>query len=499
MYLLVFPNQLFEHHPALSFDPEKIILIEDSLFFGDHFYPAEFHQQKLWLLRTAMKRYELRLQSRGFVTRYIDHDEQSDSLYRTMHHVADDNSQGSTKWLTLEPVDFVLRKRLEKNAAALSQEIEFLPNPGFINQDEINREYRAGKKRWFMAEFYQWQRQRLDLLMVGDKPSGGRWSFDVENRKKIPKQLLKEIPRLPELSLDEIDEANRAYVQKRYPDNPGNIEQLIYPTSHQGSLNWLREFLANRFAQFGDYEDAIEEGEDSLWHSVLTPMLNIGLLTPNQVVDETLRFAESVDIPLNCVEGFIRQVVGWREFVRATYTDIGVPMRNANQWDHVRSLPKCFYEGNTGVDPIDDCIQRVVSTGYCHHIERLMVLGGFLFLCEIKPDDIYQWFMEMFVDSYDWVMVPNVYGMSQHTGGETITSKPYFSGSSYIRKMSHYPKGEWCATWDGLYWRWIWLHRNELGQNPRWSMMCRMVEKMDASKRNAHLQNAEQFLSKLDG
>ena len=160
-------------------------------------------------------------------------------------------------------------------------------------------------------------------------------------------------------------------------------------------------------------------------------------------------------------------------------------------------MPNSFYDGTTGIAPVDDTIRRILDTGYCHHIERLMVLGGFMFLCEIDPDDIYRWFMEMFVDSYDWVMVPNVYAMSQHADGGTITTKPYFSGSSYIRKMSHYKQGPWCEIWDGLYWRWIWNHADELGKNPRWAMMCSMAKKMEANKRKQHLEVAETFVNNL--
>ena len=211
--------------------------------------------------------------------------------------------------------------------------------------------------------------------------------------------------------------------------------------------------------------------------------MNIGLLTPGEVVKSTIDFAKTNEVPLNSLERFLRRVFGWREFMRASNEDLGVPMRTTNHCQHRRAMPKSFYDGTTGITPVDDTIRRILETGYCHHIERLMVLGGFMFLCEIAPDDIYRWFMEMFVDSYDWVMVPNVYAMSQNADGGAITTKPYFSVSSYVRKMSHYKKGPWCEIWDGLYWRWIWNHSDELGKNPRWTMMCSMAKKMEAKKR----------------
>jgi deoxyribodipyrimidine photolyase-related protein len=349
-----------------------------------------------------------------------------------------------------------------------------------------------------MGDFYKFQRRRLDILMDGDEPVGGKWSFDDDNRKKVPKQLLAEIPSLLKVKFDAIDRAAVDHVEGRFPDNPGSLDELFFPTSHANAKKWLKHFLKERFASFGDYEDAIVQGESWLWHSVVTPSLNTGLLTPNQILKETLAFANKNDVPLNSLEGFLRQIIGWREFMRATYQDLGVKMRTTNHWNHNRKIPACFYDGSTGILPIDDTIHRILRTGYCHHIERLMVLGGFMFLCEFDPDEIYKWFMEMFVDSYDWVMVPNVYAMSQNADGGMITTKPYFSGSAYIRKMSHYPKAEWCDIWDALYWRWIWNHADELSRNPRWAMMCSMVRKMEADKRHEHLKSAETFLARLD-
>ena len=190
-------------------------------------------------------------------------------------------------------------------------------------------------------------------------------------------------------------------------------------------------------------------------------------------------------------------MIGWREFMRATYDDLGVAMRTSNHWQHDYSMPESFYNATTGVLPVDNAISRVLSTGYCHHIERLMVLGGFMFLCEIKPNDIYLWFMELFVDSYDWVMVPNVYAMSQNADGGLITTKPYFSGSNYIRKMSHYPKEDWCDIWDALYWRWIFKQADSLRKNPRWAMMVRNAEKMDDDRKLRLTTVAEDYLRTL--
>jgi len=308
------------------------------------------------------------------------------------------------------------------------------------------------------------------ILMDGNTPQGGQWSFDEENRRKLP---IKQLPSLPALSSNE------------------------YPTTTRDAKLWLDEFLHTRFELFGPYEDAIESGQNWLYHSVLSPMLNVGLLTPDYVVSQALLHAKTYKVPMNSVEGFIRQVIGWREFMRATYEDHGVSMRTGNHWQHTRPMPEAFYKAQTGIDPVDDCISRVNEHAYCHHIERLMVLGGFMFLCEIHPDDIYKWFMELFIDSYDWVMVTNVYAMSQHADGGLITTKPYFSGSNYVIKMSHYKKGPWSEIWDALFWRWIIKNKDKLAGNHRWSMMCKNAEKMDEAKRQQHINTAEQFLKEL--
>lgn len=502
MLLLVFPHQLYcnsrgPSHPGLKLKPDHILLIEDSLFFGDSRYPAEFHKQKLWFHRATMKRYEAMLGAEHENITYVDYEAKVSLLGLTLKKALKGLKKSKRIVVVADPTDFILEKRLNGYASELDFELRVLPSPLFLNSKDENTSYRAGKKRWFMADFYKSQRKRLNVLMDGEEPAGGKWSFDEDNRKKIPKSDLKSIPDLLTLSRDEVDMEAKEYVQSKFAGNPGDLEELIYPSDPKSATKWFKHFLANRFEKFGDFEDAIAEGESWLWHSVLTPALNVGLISPDQVLRQTLQHADKHSIPLNSLEGFVRQVIGWREFMRATYEDLGVQMRTTNHWQHHRSMPKCFYDGTTGILPLDDVIRRLLKTGYCHHIERLMVLGGFMFLCEIAPEEIYRWFMEMFIDSYDWVMVPNVYAMSQNADGGLITTKPYFSGSAYVRKMSHYKKGEWCDVWDGLYWRWIWNHSQELSKNPRWAMMCSMAKKMAPEKRDSHLQIAENFLAKL--
>jgi deoxyribodipyrimidine photolyase-related protein len=347
-----------------------------------------------------------------------------------------------------------------------------------------------------MAQFYKNQRKKFDILMDNGSPAGGKWSFDDENRKALPKNL--SIPTLnPSPSNEQVEKA-REYIQENFADNPGETEPFIYPIDFDSSRSWLQDFLKNRLANFGSYEDAIHSNEVFLFHSVLTPMLNIGLLTPESVLDELENFVQSNEVPLNAHEGFVRQVIGWREYMRGVYHAEGVFQRTNNHFDHKRKIPQAFYTGNTGIPPIDETIKRLLRTGYNHHIERLMILGNFMLLCEFDPDEIYRWFMELYIDAYDWVMVPNVYGMTQYSDGGRITTKPYISGSNYVLKMSNYSKGEWCKIWNALYWYFIFKRREEFQKNARMGMMIRILDKMNPDTLEDHIQIAEHYLASLD-
>ena len=253
-----------------------------------------------------------------------------------------------------------------------------------------------------------------------------------------------------------------------------------------------------RFQDFGFYEDAIVQKESYLNHSILSPLINSGLLQPIEVINKTLIFAQKNKIPLNSLEGFIRQIIGWREFIHGMYLYKGRFSRTQNFFNFTRKIPKSFYDGTTGILPIDETIKKVLKTGYCHHIERLMVLGNFMLLCEFDPKEVYKWFMELFIDAYDWVMVPNIYGMSQFADGGTFATKPYLSGSNYLKKMSNYPSGDWEKIWDGLFWRFVGIQEEFFKKNPRASMMHYSFQKMDEDKKKTHLNNANEFLKSLD-
>lgn len=325
--------------------------------------------------------------------------------------------------------------------------------------------------------------------MKDGKPEGGKFSFDTENRKKLPKTV--SVPKHLIPKQTKKIEAAASYVESNFPDAIGSKGPFLYPFTFEQAEKALSDFIENKLSLFGDYEDAILKNESFLFHSVLTPALNIGLITPQQIIANVMTAWKTKKIPLNSTEGFLRQIIGWREFIRACYLLIGTSQRTKNHLRHKKPLPKGFWEGTTGIEPIDTTIKKILDTGYCHHIERLMVLGNFLFLTETDPNAVYDWFMQYFVDAYDWVMVPNVYGMSQYADGGLMTTKPYISGSNYLLKMSDYKKGPWSDVWDGLFWRFLEKHQDLISKNPRMKILLNYLKK-NKTKIKKKISQAEQ-------
>jgi deoxyribodipyrimidine photolyase-related protein len=496
---IIFPHQLFREHPGLKTN-RCAYIIEDSLFFGDARYPFKFHKKKLIFHRASMQAFRDFLISQNYKVKYIDYispEEQDEEIgsFELLNIILEDDD--ISKVYLAEPVDWAIENRIDIISKRSTIDFIILESPAFLTSKKTIEAFFSMKKKYFQTSFYIYQRKKLGILLTdGDgKPVGGKWTFDAENRKKLPKNIT--LPSRPQINQNKYVKEAIQYVKQRFEKNPGLEKNFFYPITHNDAFYWFKGFLKERFAKFGPFEDAIKRGESLLFHSLLSPLLNTGLLTPKQVVEDTLKYAKGNRVPLNSLEGFIRQIIGWREFMRAIYELEGVKERNSNHWEHTNSMPHAFYNATTGILPIDEIIKRVLETGYLHHIERLMLLGNFMVLCEINPNEIYKWFMELFIDAYDWVMVPNVYGMSTYADGGLITTKPYVSSSNYILKMSDYPKGDWCAIWDGLFWRFISHHREAFKSNPRMSLMVKILDKKDKGKLNELLEIAKNFLKKL--
>lgn len=484
---IILPHQLFENITDFS-KQTPIFLIEENLFFNQY----KFHKQKINFHRASMKFYENYLKENNLQVNYIEAREKTSDIRLLISKLIAD---GYKKLILINPTDNWLEMRVNSFSEKIN--INWLDNPSFLNvKDELIQFFNPKKKKYYQTTFYKEQRLKRNILVEDGKPRGGKWTFDSENRKKYPRGKTPPIIYFPENSSYFLEAFK--YTNTHFNKNIGDLaENNIYPTTFKEAKKWLQNFFTTRFSEFGDYEDAIVKEKHFLNHSLLSPLLNSGLLTPKYIVSETILYAKENSIPINSLEGFIRQIIGWREFMRGIYEAKGSQERTTNFWKHTHKIPKSFYNGTTGIPPIDETIKKVLKTGYAHHIERLMILGNFMLLCEISPDDVYQWFMELFIDAYDWVMVPNVYGMSLFADGGLLSTKPYISSSNYIKKMSNYKNGDWQQIWDGLFWRFMDKHRVFFKKNPRLSMLISNFDKMEASKKTHLFTNATLFLKKL--
>ena len=489
---LIFPHQLFEESPVFQVKA-PVYIIEENLFFKQYL----FHKQKIAFHRATIKQYADFLQKeKSIEVRYIEAIETFSDIRLLIPEL---KNQGIEHINYIDPTDNWLQKRLDKSLLENNLTFTQYNSPLFLNtREELKSFFRSDKKKYHQTTFYTEQRKKMNILIEQDgKPTGGKWTFDTENRKKYP---AKKTP--PPIQFPDVDKYYTeaiGYVEKHFSKNLGYItEQSLYPTNFKNTKTWLYQFFEQRFMEFGVYEDAIVSENSILNHSVLTPMLNVGLITPKEIIDSCLIYAKENNIPINSTEGFVRQIIGWREFIRGIYECKGSEERTTNFWKFKKKIPTSFYNGTTGIPPIDKTIKKVLQTGYCHHIERLMVLGNFMMLCEFDPDEVYKWFMELFIDAYEWVMVTNVYGMSQFADGGLMATKPYISGSNYLMKMSNYKKGNWQATWDGLFWRFMNIHRDFFLSNPRLGMLIRMFDKMPIEKQQSHMKNGEKYLLNLN-
>ncbi len=490
---IIFPNQLFKSSPLLKYSCD-ILMIEDSLFWGnDKYFQFQNHINKIIFLKASMYSYKEYLEKSGHKVIYAPNQKNfstKDYLLKYLKH----NYQ---IFNVIKPHDYLIERRLNRFVKEKKLEINYLDSPMFLTEIKLIKKFKNNSKKPLMGRFYEDQRRSQNILINDDgSPFGGKWSFDELNRKKIPKNI--DIPKINKLSKNKIVLESEKSILKSDIKFLGSSQYFFYPINFKEANDWLNNFLEERFFLFGDYEDAICKKDSFLWHSLLAMLLNVGLLTPKDVIDKAISFSKQNNIPLNSLEGFIRQIIGWREFINLTYEKYGVKMRTSNFWNFEnKKMPNSFYDGTTGIEPVDNVIKNILKFGYCHHIERLMVLGNFMLLCRIHPDEVYKWFMEMFIDSYDWVMVPNVYGMSQFSDGGIFSTKPYISGSNYIKKMSNYKNENWCIVWDGLFWKFISDNKAYFSKQYRLSMLTRNLNKMKPEKLINHFEVANKFLNEL--
>ena len=331
-----------------------------------------------------------------------------------------------------------------------------------------------------METFYRWQRKRLGYLMEDGKPTGGAWNYDQENRKPLPKNF-SESPKLPEINRDAITKDVIEIIEKLYPNNPGSADSMWLPVTHEDAEIWLNDFIKNRLELFGKYEDAIDANEAFLYHSALSPLINCGMIDPKMCVDKAIEAYENGRAPLSSVEGFVRQIIGWREYMYGMYLKMQ-KYKELNYFGFTKELEDWWYESNHPAHaelplPVRIALKNVHNHGYNHHIERLMVLGNWFLLNSYNPMSVYRWFSAMYVDAYEWVMVPNVIGMSQYADGGKVASKPYISGGNYLKKMGHWSgiNQEDLDVFTKLYWDFLDNNYDKLKTNYRMQIVLKQA------------------------
>lgn len=484
---LIYPHQLFalSNHPAL--DPTRpVYLAEEPLLLTE--FPT--HASKLLFHRQSLQAYETMLTTAGYTVHYLDVRVHTTSE-TIINRIASD---GITSLHVVDTTDDWLERRLKSECAKQGITLMRYESPLFIlPAAEAAQRYLASKRH--LARFYRTLREERNILMTSDGPVGGRFSFDTENRKRLPKQypLPADLTPRPE---DAGSGEARTWLAELPPEHVIGEATNWLPISHDEASLALQEFLEQRLFEFGPFEDAITTDSARVFHSALSALLNVGLLNPTTVLTTTLAYAAAHDTPLPSLEGFVRQLLGWREFIRAAYVIDGRTMRTKNFFQHTRPLPSGSWNGTTGLIPLDHTIKTALRWGYTHHIERLMVAGNIFLLSETHPDEVYRWFMALYVDAYDWVMVPNVYGMSQFADGGLFATKPYIAGASYLKKMSNHAPGDWEDTVTGLYWRFIAEHREFFAKNHRLAMMPKLLDRLPQSRRTYLLTAAAAFLSR---
>ena len=488
---IIFVDQLSSNNPTLEgINSNDILLFYEPI---ETFYEIKHHKQKITLLVSALRHLIEKINHKNVIHQKIEKNKKHDLVKLLKKIISDENVN---KIIIAKPSDFKIYKDLMFFSQSSNIELEVLDDRKFISSASDFSEWASDKKTRIQEYYYRWLRKKYNIFMNEEgKPVGDKWNFDKDNRKGI-KQLKSDIPERKKLVPDQITFDAMVDVEECFPKSIGTLENFSWATTHEEAENLLEDFIERYLLNYGSFQDAINKENTFMFHSLLSPYLNCGLLDPKICIEKAEKkyYESNGEIPINSVEGFIRQVLGWREFIKGVYWENMPKYKNLNYWSHKNKLNSNWYEGTTGIPPLDDAINESSEFAYSHHINRLMIIANLMNLTGINPNDMYRWFMEMYIDSYDWVMVPNVYGMGSYADGGIFSTKPYICGSSYMLKMSNYKKDEWCDTVDGLYWRFVDKNIDFFKSNPRLAVMTRSLEKMDKERKKTIFKKAEKFI-----
>ncbi|MCM2563537.1 cryptochrome/photolyase family protein [Lutimaribacter sp. EGI FJ00015] len=460
------------------------------------------HPKKIALILSAMRHFAQELERDGWSVAYTRLDDPENAGTITGELLRRAEEHGATDVIATRPGEWRL-------VAAL----DGLPIPVQMHEDDrfvcSHREFEAwaeGRKQLRMEYFYRQMRRKTGLMMDGDSPVGGKWNFDHDNRKPAQDDMLRAAPM--QFTPDAITGDVLDLVEARFGQHFGQLRQFWFAVTREQARRALDHFARHLLAGFGDYQDAMLRGDRFLHHSVLSPYLNIGLLSPLEICERVEREWRAGRVPINAAEGYIRQVIGWREYMRGIYFREGPDYPRRNALNHQRALPGLYWGGETGMECLKRAVEQTGAEGYAHHIQRLMVTGNFALLAGVNPTELHEWYLAVYADAFEWVEAPNTVGMSQFADGGIVGSKPYVSSGNYIDKMSDYcgacaysvkkKTGQGACPFNLLYWHFLLRHRERFEKNPRMAQMYRTWDRMHEDKRETVISEADDFLDRLN-
>lgn len=503
---LILGDQLNLANPALAtLDRARdLVLMIEAPGEATHVWS---HKARIVLFLSAMRHFAQTLEAAGFGLRYVGLDDPmaegfGDRLIEELRRL------GGAVVVVTEPGEWRIRHVVEHACQTTGTALEVLPDDHFMVSREEFRRWAGDARTWRMESFYHHVRRRTGVLMDGDDPVGGRWNYDADNRAGFGARGPSAVPEPPRFSPDATTRAVIRQVEERFARHPGDLANFAWPVTRIDALEALAGFVDHRLAHFGRHQDAMWEDEPFLWHSLLSSSLNLKLLDPREVIDAALQAWKTHDLPLASVEGFVRQVLGWREFVRGVYWHAMPGLAEANHFGHSRPLPGWYWTGRTSMNCLRAAIGQTLEHGYAHHIQRLMITGNFALLAGIAPNEVCDWYLAVYVDAVEWAELPNTAGMALYADGGRFTSKPYVASGAYIRRMSNYCKGcryrpevrtgpDACPV-TALFWRFLIEHEAAFARNPRTALMAKNVARLSVEDRAGVTTNAENLLRNLD-
>ena len=502
---LILGDQLNEQISSLS-DCDKqndVVLIAEVREEATY---VKHHKKKIVLLFSAMRHFANQLRDANFnvAYRYYDDEDNQGSLLNEVKLALQRHNLQHV--VVTFPGEYRLLKSMQQWEQVLGVSVEIRPDDRFISTPEQFSKWADGRKQWRMEYFYRDMRRQTGLLMEGDQPIGGKWNFDHDNRKSMPSDV--QPPKPYTVEPDETTQAVMKLVENTFPDHMGSATDFSYAVTRSQALEVAKQFIDQRLPNFGDYQDAMREGDVWLFHSHLSFYLNSGLLLPLEVMQMAEQAYFDNAAPLNAVEGFIRQILGWREYVRGFYWHCMPTLQHDNYFEHTRALPEFFWTAHTNMNCMRQCISDTKQHAYAHHIQRLMVIGNFSLLAGLDPVAVNEWYLLVYADAYEWVEMPNVSGMILFADGGKLASKPYVASGQYINRMSDYCKncgysvskktGPKACPFNYLYWDFLIKHQDKLAKNPRMALIYKSLGRMSEDNIAAMQEQAQALLSKLD-